>query len=225
MSTNTSIAVQVYQLISDLKVIQKKDFPVEFYAQHMEPLMKLAAANYLSGSGKISTQQDFNDVLPYLQENLKNNIDYVGMVYYTDTKVFVGYIFGLRNRVMEIYVDPMVRQQGIATLMINKFKEDRFEETELFQARWAFDPQGILTKLFGKCGFDVTLHNDVFNSSALAYYAEAPGNPHTAENILDGVEKGYVDFRGTYAVVDGHYTLKQLEALLVVARKELKHAE
>lgn len=225
MSDVPGVAVLVHQLASDQKVIQKKDFSVEFYVQSMKPLMEMAAANYLSGSGKISTEQEFQDVLPYLQENLKNNIDYVGMAYYTDTKVFVGYIFGLRNRIMEIYVDPMVRQRGIGALMINQFKQDRFQETELFQAKWEHDPLGALTKLFGKCGFDVVLHNDVFNNSLQAYYAEAPGNPSTAESILDGAEKSYIDFRGTYAVVDEHYTLAQLEALLTLARKELKHAE
>lgn len=224
MSDTTGIAVLVHKLISDQKVIQTKDFPASFYAALMKPLMEMAAANYLSGSGKIATDQEFQDVLPYLQENLKNNIDYVGMAYYTETKIFIGYIFGLRNRVMEIYVDPMVRQQGIGTLLINQFKQDRFESTELFQAKWEHDPQGILTKLFGKCGFAVTLHNDIFNKSIQAYCAEAPGNQNTAENILDA-NQGYVEFRGDYAVVDGHYKLHELEALLAVARKELKHAE
>lgn len=49
-------------------------------------------------------------------------------------------------------------------------------------------------------------------------------NKVEAEAILDKVEQSYIDFRKTYAVVDGHYTLKELEALLVLARMELAYA-
>jgi len=199
-----------------------KEFSPTFYKHVFEKFIalfsKLYNIPYIVGDGvRIA---EFSSILD-------TGVDYIGLAFdasLSTSNEYVGYVICAGNRVLEVYVDPPYRKQRIATNLIMEFKKFRKDEHQQFVSRWGGDHPELL-KLATRTGFDVTMTASPWATGFAESIATTPVNMEYHNNIVDGADKSYIDFRGDHAVVDGHYTLKELESLLVLARKELTNAE
>lgn len=207
------------------------DFPQPFYDHVVGKVADLFNAR----NGITNTFGDTKDDEKLWQDSkvatfksvLDLGADYVGLAFdgsLATTNEYVGYVICASNRVVELYVDPKYRRQCIATDLITEFKKLRKNDHQQFIAAW-FNDWPVLVRLAVGAGFDVTTSYTEFTPSGIESVATTPISMEYHNNIVDGAEKSYVEFRGNYAVVDGHYTLKELESILVLARKELTDAE
>lgn len=207
------------------------DFPQPFYDHVVGKVADLFNAR----NGITNTFGDTKDDEKLWQDSkvatfksvLDLGADYVGLAFdgsLATTNEYVGYVICASNRVVELYVDPKYRRQCIATDLITEFKKLRKNDHQQFIATW-FNDCPELVRLAVGAGFDVTTSYTEFTPSGIESVATTPISMEYHNNIVDGAEKSYVEFRGNYAVVDGHYTLKELESILVLARKELTDAE
>lgn len=207
------------------------DFPQPFYDHVVGKVADLFNAR----NGITNTFGDTKDDEKLWQDSkvatfksvLDLGADYVGLAFdgsLATTNEYVGYVICASNRVVELYVDPKYRRQCIATDLITEFKKLRKNDHQQFIASW-FNDCPELVRLAVGAGFDVATSYTKFTPSGIESVATTPISMEYHNNIVDGAEKSYVEFRGNYAVVDGHYTLKELESILVLARKELTDAE
>jgi len=207
------------------------DFPQPFYDHVVEKIAEL----FIKHHGIVNTFGDTKEdeklwhdsKITTFKAMLNLGADYVGLAFdgsLANTNEYVGYVICSHNRVVELYVDPKYRRQCIGTDLLTEFKKLRKDEYQQFIASW-FNDCPDLVRLAVGAGFDVTTSYTEFTASGVESVATTPISMEYHNNIVDGADKSYVEFRGDYAVVDGHYTLKELESLLVLARKELTDAE
>lgn len=187
-----------------------KFFTSLFYSHHE---MALAAMFRTAKNIELSAE-----VMRQLK-TLLQNATYVGFVSIPgDSKL--GYLIASGGQIVDLYVEQGYRRQGVASQLIKEFMFHNELKYPQFTAIWYADWYNV-SQLFTKAGFYVTAEFD----QGITTRAATPINDAYYSKVLDEVDRSYIDFREYYAVVDGHYTLEELEALLVVARKELKHAE
>lgn len=130
-----------------------------------------------------------------------------------------GFLIAGGNQIFLIYTIDHIRRHGIATSMIEAYKTAVNDLYPQLQAVWQGSRYDIV-KMFDKCGFSTVSYYDVAAEGCCRNEAHTPRDVEFEKRAVEGYD-GYVEFRGDYAVVDGHYTLEQLENILVVARKEL----
>lgn len=138
-----------------------------------------------------------------------------------DNKEIVSFVWGNKGEIGVVHVPLAFRRRKIATEMLQMYMKETEMTAEKYEAFW--DNEDVATThLFISLGFVVTFRNEARSPSLHRTIATKAGSDNFHEKRLDEADRSYVDFRGNYAVVDGHYTLEQLESLLVLARKELK---
>lgn len=206
------------------------DFPQPFYDHVVGKVANLFSARNDITSPFGDTKDDEklwqDSKVATFKSLLDLGADYIGLAFdgsLATANEYVGYVICSGNRVVELYVDPKYRRQCIGTDLITEFKKLRKDKHQQFIASW-FNDCPELVRLAVGAGFDVTTNYTEFAQSGVESVATTPISMEYHNNIVDGADKSYVEFRGDYAVVDGHYTLKELESLLVLARKELKDA-
>lgn len=198
------------------------DFPQSFYDHVFEKVIVLSGEFH-----KIPDIVGDSVRIAQFSSSISHGADYIGLAFdasLSTSNEYVGYIICAGNRVVELYVDPKYRRQCIGTDLVTEFMKLRKNKHQQFVASW-FNDCPELVRLAVGANFDVVTRYTDFASSGVESVATTSVNMEYHNNIVDGAEKSYVEFRGNYAVVDGHYTLKELESILVLARKELTDAE
>jgi hypothetical protein len=140
-----------------------------------------------------------------------------------DNDEIIGFIWGDNGDIGLVKVPLALRRKQIATKMLKLYLEKTEPKAGKYEyySHWFHEDVG-LAKLFLAQGFTITSIHDVQSPTLTRIIATKAAPDDFHEKRLDAADRGYVDFREDYAVVDGHYTLDQLESLLVLARKELK---
>lgn len=140
-----------------------------------------------------------------------------------DNNEVIGFVWGKHGQIGTVRVPLAFRRRKLATEMLQLYMKQTELTAESYSAFW--DSEDVATtRLFVSLGFTVTFRHEVMSSSMLRTVATKAGSDAFHEKRLEA-DRGYFDFRGDHAVVDGHYTLDQLESLLVLARKELKSGD
>lgn len=152
---------------------------------------------------------------------IMRDVDFVSMVVDNSTNEFIGYLIAGTNHIFDIFIKEGYRLRGYALGLIDEFKKRAGEFYPELHTGWKGDDYGF-TKLLTKAGFTVTSYYDVESLDFCRSEAKTSVPEDFHQKVLDNVGRSYIDFRGDYAVVDGHYTLAELESLLAQARKELK---
>lgn len=140
-----------------------------------------------------------------------------------DNEEVIGYVVGSLGNIFDIYVPLPFRRRKIGTEMVTKYIEVTKTTAEKYQASWIIDSVETLN-FFLSLGFTTTHAHDRFSPSMDRFTATRDGDPLFHEIRLDEAN-GYEDLRDDYVVVDGKYTLKQLESLLVIARGHFANAK
>lgn len=183
-------------------------FPRTFFAQH-EPQL---AMMYWTAKGLADLEKARIELT-----SLLGSATYVGFVSIPgDSKL--GYLIASEGEIVDIFVEEGYRRKGIASQLIKEFMFHNELKYPQFTAVW-HDNWDKITKLFNKAGFEVITTYD----QGITSNAATPIKEEYYTKVLEDCD-AYMDFRGDYVLLDGDFTLKELEALLVVARKELKDA-
>lgn len=183
-------------------------FPTKFFAQH-EPQL---AMMYWTAKGLADLEEARIELT-----SLLGSATYVGFVSIPgDSKL--GYLIASEGEIVDIFVEKGYRRKGIASQLIKEFMFHNDLKYPNFTAAWYGDLVPV-SRLFVKSGFNVQVTYD----DGITGTAVSPIKEEYYTKVLGDCD-AYLDFRGDYVLVDGDFTLKELEALLVVARKELKDA-
>lgn len=193
----------------------KRDFEDTFYHNRLPGLVA-----FWSSIHKLAHHDSPEVLRRSLTPLLVGGIDYIGVAQ-DNCKDVVAHILAAKGLVIEIHVKEELHKTGIATKLLEEYKAVRADKYEHLTASWD-GQRDDLVKLALKAGFDVTSAYDEVYHSLIKTTAQTPYNNKCYHKILDDMDRGYIDFRGDHAVVDGHFNLEQLEALLHIARKELK---
>jgi len=195
--------------VGKLSVDSLFKFPRELYDKHLDKLAYLY--DTVKGIEDLDeAKRQFNTWL--------DHTDYVGIVHAGGNGVS-GYLIAGGNQVIDMYVYPPFQNQGVGTQLLQNYKTFNEGKFPFFKAVWTKETVAS-TKVFVKCGFGVTA--EFSPEQGCHIEALTPTDPTHYDKVLDNIDRSYIDFRGDYAVVDGHYTLEELEALIIVARRELK---
>lgn len=194
--------------LTNLRKLGEVGFPMAFYAEHGTPLaLMFCAAKGIDNVAEARRQL----------ATLMTEATYVGFVSIPgDSKL--GYLVASGNQIIDLFVEEGYRQKGIASQLLKEFMFHNELKYPQFTAVW-YGSLDKVTKLFNKAGFEVTTTYD----EGITSNAATPVNDAYYTRVLEDCD-AYIDFRGDYVLVDGDLTIKELEALLVVARKELKDA-
>jgi hypothetical protein len=192
---------------------EKSDFSQAFYGGPFQTLLFM----YRELHGlKLSEEEQAEKEL---REAIDHGVDYITIIEGLHDGEPVGYLMAGANQVLEIFVLEAFRHCGHAFSMLREYKAAASVTYAQLKMVWSGEVVGMV-QLALKCGFSVTSEFDPAALNGSRTTAYTPENIELQKSIIDNWA-GYVDFRGSYAVVDGHYTLAQLEAILTVARKEL----
>lgn len=138
-----------------------------------------------------------------------------------DHNEVIGFIWGNLGNIGRIHVPLAMRRKGIGSKMLEKYLEETKLRAEGYIASWA-DEDIPTVQFWTKHGFEVTSALELEASSLIRSQATRKGSLEFHQKRLDDNTDGYEDFRGGYVVIDGDYTLDQLESLVIVAREQLK---
>lgn len=141
-----------------------------------------------------------------------------------DQKV-VGVVLGNKDRLFEVTVSKDHRRKKIGTNMLKMYLENTSLIANGYKYVWesTFLPEeDPIGKFFNSMGFNLDCEVDAFSSTAQTSVAFKPG-PNDFHKQRLNMACGYEDFRNGYVVVDGRYTLEQLESLFEVAKGKLKN--
>lgn len=180
----------------------------------------LAKCNY-------TTTEDLVYVVESFKFTLRNPGNYFTHISLLEDEskegVYIGYLLARHGNVFDVGCLPEHKDTGIEKRLLEDFVKAKISKYEELTVNLSGQELNKVP-LFTEFGFVFVERHDIFSPTLSTFVGTLPGVVDFHEQLLNK-NTGYIDFRGHYAVVDGHWTLKELESLLVLARKELTDAE
>lgn len=167
-----------------------------------------------------------SDVTQFIEHTIRSpgeNFTHIALIEEQDGAGYGGYLLARHGDIFDLGVLPKYANTKMKERLVRDFVKAKVTKHDTLRVSLSsVRPADI--QLFTSFGFTFVEKRDMFSPSLSTWVGTLPGNVDRHEQLLDK-NTGYIDFRGDYAVVDGHWTLKELESLLVLARRELTNAE